>query len=164
MTTDEKEPDFRPRMGRRNPPRSGGSLRSFRNALMHAYRGAGRLAGRSRIAVQMPARDARRVAVKVHVVRQRPGTAKVAAMHLDYIQRDGVERDGSPGMLYDDRGPASADAFEQSMDGECHQFRMIISPEDGARLELTDFVRRFMARVEGDLERKLQWAAVPLQH
>lgn len=42
-----------------------------------------------------------------------------------------------------------------------HQFRLIVSPEDGAQLhDLKPFIRDFMAQVERDLETKLDWMAV----
>jgi type IV secretory pathway VirD2 relaxase len=42
-----------------------------------------------------------------------------------------------------------------------HQFRLIVSPEDGAQLhDLKPFIRDFMAQVERDLETKLDWVAV----
>ena len=43
--------------------------------------------------------------VKAHFVRLTARGAKAAALHLRYIQRDGVERDGSQGVLYDGEGP-----------------------------------------------------------
>ena len=63
-------------------------------------------------------------------------------------------------MLYSARGAARAEAFEQPAPGEKHQFRLIVSPEDGAELDLTEYVRRLMATVERDVDRKLDWAAV----
>ncbi|MDP9151288.1 MAG: DUF3363 domain-containing protein, partial [Myxococcota bacterium] len=104
--------------------------------------------------------DARRVVVKAHVVRLTANGAKAAALHLRYIVRDGVEKDGSKGVLYDAEGPARAEAFEQPRFHEKHQFRFIVSPEDGGELELTDYVRRLMAQVEQDLGRRIEWAAV----
>jgi type IV secretory pathway VirD2 relaxase len=86
--------------------------------------------------------------------------AKAAALHLRYIERDGVEKDGSRGVLYSAEGPVRAETFEQPRAGEKHQFRLIVSPEDGCELDLTDYVRRLMAQVERDLGRKLEWAAV----
>jgi type IV secretory pathway VirD2 relaxase len=44
--------------------------------------------------------------------------------------------------------------------GEKHQFRFILSPEDGEELDMPSYVRRFMAQVEKDLGRRLDWAAV----
>jgi type IV secretory pathway VirD2 relaxase len=86
--------------------------------------------------------------------------AKAAALHIRYIERDGVEKDGSKGLAYTADGPARSEIFEQPRSGERHQFRLIVSPEDAAELDLTDYVRRLMARVERDLGRKLEWLAV----
>jgi type IV secretory pathway VirD2 relaxase len=86
--------------------------------------------------------------------------ARAAVLHLRYIERDGVEKDGSKGVLYDATGRGSAEAFEQPRVGEKHQFRVIVSPEDAAELDLTLYVRRLMAQVEQDLGRTVEWAAV----
>jgi type IV secretory pathway VirD2 relaxase len=89
-----------------------------------------------------------------------PTAAKAAALHVRYIERDGVEKDGSKGTLYDARGAVRAGVFEQPRPGEKHQFRFIVSPEDGSELDLTVYVRRLMATLERDLGRKVEWAAV----
>jgi type IV secretory pathway VirD2 relaxase len=86
--------------------------------------------------------------------------AKAAVLHLRYVERDGVEKDGSKGVLYTADGLACAEAFEETRGGEKHQFRVIVSPEDAAELDLTDYVRRLMATVEQDIDRTLEWAAV----
>jgi len=86
--------------------------------------------------------------------------AKAAALHLRYVEREGVEKDGSKGVLYSVDGPARARHFEQPRVGEKHQFRLIVSPEDAGELDLTDYVRRLMAEMEKDLGRRLEWAAV----
>ncbi len=159
-------PIFQPRMGKRSgraSERSG----SFRNDVLAAMRGSSRrsLRGRrplprSRVAVRAPARDARRVVVKAHYLRMTATGAKAATLHLRYIERDGVEKDGSKGMLYSSDGPARALDFETPRSGEKHQFRLIVSPEDAGELDLTDYVRRLMAAMEKDLGRHLEWAAV----
>ena len=157
-------PIFRPRMGRR----AWGSTandRSFRNALLRATRGSLRGGGRkplprSRVCVGRPSASSRRVIVKEHVVRMTATGTKAAALHLRYIERDGVEKDGSKGVLYTAKGLARARTFEQPRRGEGHQFRLIVSPEDAGELDLTEYVRRLMARVERDIGRKLEWAAV----
>jgi type IV secretory pathway VirD2 relaxase len=104
--------------------------------------------------------NARRVVVKTHVQRLGAGGAKAAALHLRYIERDGVEKDGSKGVLYGPDGPVRAKTFEEPRFDERHQFRLIVSPEDGGELDLTVFVRRLMAGVELDVGRKIEWAAV----
>ena len=47
----------------------------------------------------------RRVVVKVHIARARTGIGVAAyGRHLDYIQRDGVDREGRGGELYGREG------------------------------------------------------------
>ncbi|HOP20913.1 MAG TPA: hypothetical protein PK585_12590, partial [Amphiplicatus sp.] len=105
---------------------------------------------------------ARRVAVKIRSVRLgKNGLAKARA-HLRYIQRDGAERDGTPGKLY---GPArdavDGAAFLEEGKTDRHQFRIILSPEEAGELEkLEAFTRDVMASAERDLETKLDWVAV----
>jgi len=81
-------------------------------------------------------------------------------MHLRYIERDGVEKDGSKGALYGPDGPVRRRTFEEPRFGEKHQFRLIVSPEDAGELDLTSYVRRLMGQIERDLGRKVEWAAV----
>jgi type IV secretory pathway VirD2 relaxase len=138
--------------GRRPKDRIGST--SLRNAVLANLRRPPRHSG-----VRLGA-GARRVVVKAHLLRMNASGAKAAALHLRYIERDGVEKDGSKGMLYDADGAVDGRAFEQPRPGEKHQFRIIVSPEDGAELDLTEYVRRLMATVERDVDRKLEWAAV----
>jgi type IV secretory pathway VirD2 relaxase len=104
----------------------------------------------------------RRVVIKACIVRLAGKGANAAAAHLRYLQRDGTTRDGERGALY---GAASEDAdakdFHARGAGDRHQFRFIVSPEDGAQYEdLKPLVRRLMARAEADLGTKLDWVAV----
>jgi type IV secretory pathway VirD2 relaxase len=105
---------------------------------------------------------ARRVAVKIRSVRLgKNGRAKARA-HLRYIQRDGAERDGTPGKLY---GPArdavDGEAFLEEGKTDRHQFRIILSPEEAGELkDLEAFTRDVMASAERDLGTKLDWVAV----
>jgi type IV secretory pathway VirD2 relaxase len=159
---DDDLPIFRPRFGlRRIRPDD----RSLRAALLSRLpRAARRLraasARRASIATRGSSRAMRRVVVKARYVKLTPHGAAAAALHLRYIQRDGVERDGSPGVLYRPEGPVPGERFEQPRVGEPQQFRFIISPEDAAELDLTEYVRRLMRQVEKDAGRPLEWAAV----
>lgn len=105
---------------------------------------------------------ARRVIVKSRVIKLRGAGLKAAAQHLRYIQRDGVTRDGQSGQLYDagnDR--AAAKDFLGRCDGDRHQFRIIVSAEDGAEYDdLRPVTRRLMQQMEEDLGTKLDWVAV----
>jgi type IV secretory pathway VirD2 relaxase len=98
--------------------------------------------------------------VKARFVKMTRYGAKAAALHMRYIEREGVEKDGSKGVLYGPDGPVHRQSFEEPRPQEKHQFRLIVSPEDAAELDLTAYVRSFMARVERDLGQKLEWAAV----
>ncbi len=145
------------RGGRGSTPR-GGSAR-LRNALLSCVPRGARRHG-PRLQVTGLGAGTRRVVVKAHVARLGGRGARAAVLHLRYIERDGVEKDGSKGVLYNASGLASAEAFEQPRVGEKHQFRIIVSPEDAGELDLTVYVRRLMAQVEQDLGRKVEWAAV----
>ena len=164
MSEPDDLPLFRPRMGGGQNFASRKARVSFRGALLariaRGVRATGRFGARSRVAVWRPEASARRVVVKAHVVRMNPRGAKAAALYLRYIARDGVEKDGSKGVPYTADGPARTEAFEQPRAGERNQFRLIVSPEDAAEFDLTAYVGRFMARVERDLDRKLEWLAV----
>ena len=159
-TRDDRDdlPIFRPRLGRgarrdaREPTLRNALLRGLRRGAASPRANASGAAGHGA--------NARRVVIKAHVARLTARGAKAAAVHLRYIQRDGVERDGSKGILYDAQGPVRAEGFEGPRPGENHQFRLIISPEDASEMDLTAFVRRLMARVEADIGRNLEWAAV----
>lgn len=103
----------------------------------------------------------RRVVVKTRYVQGAGKNGKSAA-HLRYIQRDGTSRDGERGQLYsanEDRADGAA-FFERGADDR-HQFRFIVSPEDGADLsDLTAYTRDLMVQIETDLGTKLDWVAV----
>ena len=132
-------PIFRPRMGTGRRPQARSQAGSLRNAVLASLRrGRGAFRARPRAAGLGLGAGARRVVIKAHVHRMSAGGAKAAALHLRYIERDGVDKDGSKGVLYSARGAARAEAFEQPVAGEKHQFRLIVSPEDGAELDLTD--------------------------
>ncbi|MEE3502971.1 DUF3363 domain-containing protein [Acidiphilium acidophilum] len=99
--------------------------------------------------------------VKARYTAMRAGS-RAAAVHLRYLQRDGVTRDGAPGQLYSataDR--ADGPAFLDRAEGDPRQFRLIVAPEDGTQLSDTrSFTRDLMHQVEQDLATKLDWVAV----
>ncbi|GAJ30751.1 relaxase/mobilization nuclease domain-containing protein [Acidomonas methanolica] len=103
----------------------------------------------------------RRVVVKTRYVKDAGRNGRSAA-HLRYIQRDGTSRDGERGQLYsatEDR--ADGDAFVERGKEDRHQFRFIVSPEDGADLtDLTAHTRDLMKQIEADLGTRLDWVAV----
>lgn len=102
----------------------------------------------------------RQVIVKTRVVRH-GGRASLAA-HLNYLQRDGVTRDGERGVLFG----AEADNLDRNdfaalCKDDRHHFRFIVSPEDAADMgDLKGFARELMSRMETDLGSRLDWRAV----
>ena len=77
---------------------------------------------------------ARRVIVKSRSVRAAGKNGRAAA-HLRYIQRDGTSRDGERGRLYSaTQDRTDGDAFLDRGKDDRHQFRVIVSPEDGMSL------------------------------
>jgi type IV secretory pathway VirD2 relaxase len=62
--------------------------------------------------------------------------------------------------VFDGRGEVERGVFGAPIEGEKRQFRFIVAPEDGEDLDLNDFTRRLVDRMEKDLGRRLRWAAV----
>ncbi|WP_319798682.1 relaxase/mobilization nuclease domain-containing protein [Nitrobacter sp.] len=163
------------RQQRRTSPRVGFGTAVFTPAApagLHAVLSSGKGVKRGRGAVFVRSRNlgggwqhrqpgARRVMVQQRYIL-RPGESRKAQSHLRYIQRDGTSRDGERGQLYsatEDR--ADGDAFLERGQDDRHQFRFIVSPEDGAELsDLTAYTRDLMSQMEGDLGTKLDWVAV----
>jgi hypothetical protein len=104
--------------------------------------------------------QSRRVAVKARVVKLNPQhgaargrqfvSAKAVDAHLRYLERDGVTKDGEKGQVYSaERDVEDGRAFVERGRGDRHQFRFIVSAEDG--VELSDpraTTRDLMARME----------------
>jgi type IV secretory pathway VirD2 relaxase len=115
---------------------------------------------------------ARRVAVKARVVKlnpQRGATrgrqfvgAKAVDAHLRYLERDGVTKDGEKGQVYSgERDVEDGRAFLERGRDDRHQFRFIVSAEDGVDVaDPRETTRALMKQVEADLGTKLDWIAV----
>ncbi|QNA83774.1 relaxase/mobilization nuclease and DUF3363 domain-containing protein [Sphingomonas sp. So64.6b] len=137
----------------------GSRSKGFTGSWIGRGAGVGRaLAGRGSRA----AYGARRVIIKASIVKLAGKGAGAAVAHLRYLQRDGTTRTGEPGQLYGrDDDAVDGKAFHERGSGDRHQFRFIVSAEDGAEYEdLKPLTRRLMARVEEDLGTKLDWVAV----
>lgn len=105
---------------------------------------------------------ARRVVIKTRLVKIAARGFKAARLHLRYVQRDGVTREGLPGELYDaETDRADGKAFLDRAEDDRHQFRFIVAVEDAIEYEdLKPVTRRLLARMEQDLDTKLDWVAV----
>ncbi len=90
-----------------------------------------------------------RVVIKTRIVKLAGRGKDAARLHLKYIQRDGVDQDGEPGRLYDaGSNEADGDGFRDRTQGDRHQFRFIVSPEDAEQLEdLPGYTRALMGQI-----------------
>lgn len=174
MSGDE---DFRIRPGRIRSRGGQRALPIIAQALVAAQRAGGHISRRGRIiapgrstfgrgrvaslrATHRLGHRSRQVIVKARVVRH-GGRASLAA-HLNYLQRDGVTRDGERGVLF---GAAAEgldrNEFAAACENDRHHFRFIVSPEDAPQMgDLKGFTRELMARMEKDLGTRLDWRAV----
>jgi type IV secretory pathway VirD2 relaxase len=122
--------------------------------------------GRGHVAARFTGRSlsahSRRATVKVRLVYLKQAGARSTVTHLRYIEREGVGRDGEPGRAYSTAtDEADLTVFEERGRGDRHQFRFIVSPEDGAELgDLRTYTRHLMTRMEADLGTRLDWVAV----
>ena len=172
--------EFTPRLGRQRQQGGkrarrylgrvvGAAIRSAEKGSVRSWRFDGSRIGRgASMGRLLSSRDrfggmrARRAVVKTRLVGIGSKGMPAARAHLRYIQRDGVTREGTPGELYSaERDTADGKAFLQRCDGDRHQFRFIVSAEDGSEYtDLKPYIRRLMTQMEADLSTKLDWVAV----
>ena len=174
-----RDEDFRIRPGRIRDGgrRSGARARSFVGQVLQAANRAGgqgqgpRASAGSRFgrgrgaAIASALRNPnRRVAVKVRVVRHHGARYRAAPvdLHLRYLKREGVDREGRDARMFDAGSEAADDrAFASRCEDDRHHFRFMVSPEDAGELEsLRETTRDLMAQAERDLGTRLDWIAV----
>ncbi|HEY6926706.1 MAG TPA: type VI secretion protein, partial [Steroidobacteraceae bacterium] len=173
------EDRFRPKVG---PPRSRGSGRSpFAKQVLEKASRSGAASGArvpkrssrqgtrldrghvaARFAGQSLTGRARRVVIKSRLAVFEGRGQQSTQDHEDYIEREGVDRDGGRGQLYGAiTDHADGDAFAERCAEDRHQFRFIVSPEDATQIDdLKAYTRELMAQMERDLETRLDWVAV----
>jgi type IV secretory pathway VirD2 relaxase len=168
---------FKPRLGKVGHRKSTKPKLFIRQVLDAAYRSGMRSHRKSSFTGQRIGRGAamgtlaaagfmrggsRKAVVKVHIAKLKAGNLSAARAHMRYIQRDEVTLQGEPGQLYGrDTDEADGTAFVGRCEGDRHQFRIIVSADDGAELaDLKPFIRDLMQRMEMDLETELEWVAV----
>ena len=155
-------PRSSPRLGKTSTGKGGKAARSAKGPGVQRGRGVAFVRSRTLSSGWRHSTPGmRRVVVKTRYVKDAGRNGRAVA-HLRYIQRDGTSRDGERGQLYsatEDR--ADGAAFLERGQEDRHQFRFIVSPEDGADLsDLTAYTRDLMRQVEADLGTKLDWVAV----
>lgn len=91
--------------------------------------------------------------------------------HLVYLARPEAQRlpgeevegkiDGPVGVFFDaERDAVDVADLPQKWRGDRHHWRLIVSPQDARRLDLTDFARAYTARLEERLDTPLEWAGI----
>ena len=178
---DDTEDIFKPKLGRIRSL-GGKRTKSYLNRVLHQVSAAGKTgfgtrrapgqfsgnrigrggsAMRQRRAGHRFGPASRRVVIKTRIVKFKGGGVAAARAHLNYIQRDGVSKENEAGRLYDATSEdVDGKSFLDRSEGDRHQFRFIVSPEDATELEdLKPFVRDLMSRMEEDLGTKLDWVA-----
>jgi type IV secretory pathway VirD2 relaxase len=170
---------FRPKLGR---PRSKGSTSlRFITRVVKAASQAGHVArgqvspgparpgakfGRgfvaARLARQRGSATSRRVTIKMRMVVLSKAGRRSTATHLQYLEREGTTPDGERGRAYGPiRDEVDTQEFERRGRSDRHQFRFIVSAEDGTELkDLKGFTRDLMGQMERDLGTRLEWIAV----
>ncbi len=141
-------------------PASGSGLLK-RSSRKGARFGRGHVA--ARFAGESLGARARRVVIKSRIVAfGGHGRQSTLDYERNYIQRDGVSRDGGRGRLYSAATEdADAAAFADRCAEDRHQFRFIVSAEDSSELgDLKSYTRDLMAQMERDLGTRLDWVAV----
>ena len=122
--------------------------------------------GRGHVAARLVGRQnrpgARRVTVKTRLVILKRAGAHSTTTHLRYLEREGVTPEGGPGRAYGQTlDEVDLKEFESRGRGDRHQFRFIVSAEDGAELgDLKGYTRELMGHMERDLGTRLDWVAV----
>ena len=118
--------------------------------------------GASAPATRLPAGLAnRRVVVKARVIKMNAYGMGAAKLHLRYLDREGTARgEGREGFFDREKTGMEREDLEAIREGEPHQFRLIVSPQDADRLDLTRYTRDLMEQVESDLGRPLDWKAI----
>lgn len=174
-----KDNEFRPKVGKigsrgsKAGKRYAGQVRAAINRAGGAHLRGGRFSGSragrgGAAAALLKSRDRyaafrrRRVMVKARIVKLAGKGRDGARLHLRYIQRDGVTREGESGELYSaEKDRVDGSDFLHRANGDRHQFRFIVAPEDGIEYDdLKPLTRRLMVQMEEDLGTKLDWVAV----
>jgi len=104
---------------------------------------------------------ARRCIVKVTYVANKK--AGQWAAHGDYLEREGAQKEGERGRGFNadsERLPMPAQLRAWQMAGDPRFFKIVLSPEDGDRLQLKEYTREFMARLQEHMGKELGWIAI----
>ena len=83
--------------------------------------------------------------------------------HGRYLERKGAQRENEKGLGFNETDDdisivKTVKVWQEA--GDKHLFKIILSPEKAADIDLKEHVRELMKRIEKDLGTKLQWVAI----
>jgi type IV secretory pathway VirD2 relaxase len=115
--------------------------------------------GRAWLPVAVSSYRRRVIVVQYHYRMRGDGYAKLHS-HLNYVERpEAGERAVTP-ELFDERSDAvRGHSAIQGWRHDRHHFRIMLAPDDGAKLDMKAYTREYMAEMEKALGTKLQWMA-----
>ena len=157
------EDPFNIKLGRIFSPNGTGKFISFANRIRRAakYNGGPPRASKPATSYSAEQYFSRRVIVKVSLVKMGAYGTGAQRHHLNYIGRDTAGIDGEKVHLFSrEETIADTDAFYERGKDDPHQFRIIVSAEDGKELQdLKILTHDLMREMEIDLDTKLDWVA-----
>lgn len=103
----------------------------------------------------------RRVIVKAKIVKNMDHSFRERLReHLKYIVRNDAGLHGNkPEILSSHQEYIQIKNIEKKFSEAPHNFRFIVSPEDGEKIDLKDFTMSLINSIEKDLQTKLDWVA-----
>ncbi len=85
------------------------------------------------------------------------------ASHGKYLERDGAQEEGKRGVGFsatEDAVDLASMANHWQSEGDARVYKLMISPEDGNRLDLVAHTRAVMRRVEQHVGKPLEWGGI----
>lgn len=99
--------------------------------------------------------------VKTDVKKSNEMTLRRMKRFIWYLQKETKSLDGEIGIFYnEDRKGVGGFKFAEELMKDRHHFRIILSPDNGRKMDLTEHTREVMKQLEKDLGTNLQWMAV----
>lgn len=93
-------------------------------------------------------------------------TAKSAgqwAAHARYLEREGAQVEGQNGVGFSATGDAvsiAEEAYRWQQEGDSKVYKIVLSPEDGTKLDMREYTRAVMSDIQRQTGQPLQWVAI----
>ena len=137
------------------------SHRALMGAVYYLIRNLNKKKGNPSLVAMNNYRSTQRCIVKVSFDKN--GHEGQWTAHGRYLERKGAQRENEKGLGFneteDDISIVKTVKVWQEA-GDKHLFKIILSPEKAADIDLKEHIRELMKRIEKDLGTKLQWVAI----